>query len=82
MVMMGMTVQDLFDFKFLSIIDGDGGQRRDRRRVVWDSFRILIGMEVGDMEDGVDSEGVRERKFVSDREYLLDNTVGANELVL
>jgi hypothetical protein len=72
-------VKDAFDFILHMVIDGDRERRRDRSRAVGVRGRAHIQAEDGDMEDGVDTEGVREFEFVGDRGDDVGDSVGAEE---
>ena len=75
-------VEDLFDFVFRRVVNGDRRRRKRRLRSVWECSWVLVRAKEGDMEDGMDAKRVRECQFVCDRRNLLDNWVWANEPVL
>jgi hypothetical protein len=78
-VAVAARVEDAFDFILHMVIDGDREGRRDRGRAVRVRGRAHIRAEDGDMEDGVDAQGVRESEFVGDGGDDLRDGVGTNE---
>src|SRR4051812_4822732 len=76
------VVKDLVNFEFISIVDGDRVRRRNRCRAMVDRVRRLVWVEDGYVKDWVYLKGVREVEFVGDRRDLLNDSVGADELVL
>ena len=66
MVMVSTVVEDLVDFEFFRVIDGNRVRRKRQCRAMFDRVRVLVWTEDGYMEDWVYLEGVREIEFVCD----------------
>ena len=81
-VVTSAVVEDLVDFEFFSIIDGDWVGRRCRNGAMIDGVRGLIWAENGYVKDWVYLEGIREVEFVGDRGDSLNDSVRTNEPVL
>ena len=81
-VMSGAVIEDTINFEFLMIVDSDGVRRWRGQRAMVNSIRGCVRTEEGYVKDWVYLEGVWEFEFVCDRGDLLNDLVGANELVL
>ena len=81
-VVSSAMVEDLVDFEFFSILDGDWVRRRCRNGAMIDGVRRSVWSENGYVKDWMYLEGVGEVKFVCDRRDFLNHSVWANEPVL
>src|SRR5215218_7464924 len=76
------VVEDLVNFEFVGVIDGDWVGRRYRTGAMSHGVRRLVKAENGYVKDWIYLEGVGKVEFVCDRGDLLNDSVGANELML